>query len=91
VSSFYCFCKANQNSCTSCGYELKINKQEYENFIKPLIHDDKINFCIYLQLFEDNEISKKLIYILNINFKIWFIKIYIKFISILITLKNVKL
>ncbi|KAG4098843.1 hypothetical protein H8356DRAFT_938389 [Neocallimastix lanati (nom. inval.)] len=57
-SSLYCFGKTNTDKGDKeynfGGYMLKIYKNEYNKYIKPLIYEDKIKLGVYLQIFNND-------------------------------------
>jgi len=55
VSSLYCF--TNTNFDYYSGYKYEIYENEYSEFVKPLIEEEKIVIGVYLQVFKDSKIG----------------------------------
>jgi hypothetical protein len=52
VSSLYCFNNSNEDNIDN--YKIYIKKQDYDNYIKPLIHHNKITMTIYFNIYSIN-------------------------------------
>jgi len=52
VSSLYCFNNSNEDNIDN--YKIYIKKQDYDNYIKPLIHHNKITMTIYFNIYRIN-------------------------------------
>ncbi|ORX52076.1 hypothetical protein BCR36DRAFT_582592 [Piromyces finnis] len=56
TSSLYSF--NNTNNCNHSGYKLEISEKEYEDYINPLVEDDKIKVGVFLCVYNNDKLEK---------------------------------